>query len=104
MRNIMLLKLTLAVLLACSGLPALADKYAVQQGSTYVVVDTEQSCSFVDKFPKELHERLRGGKAVHEGKPYKLCFVEMETDIYVFWDDGDQGIIPKNAFNKVNDV
>lgn len=94
-----------ALALTCSGV-ALADKYTTSQGSTHVAVDTEKAChaDMLPQFPKELHERLRAGVATHEGKQHKICFVEMENEIYVFWDDGDQGLIPKSVFTPVKEI
>jgi hypothetical protein len=62
----------------------------------------ESACPLADKLPKEIPFRKADGLV--SGKPYIGCWVEQNGTVFLVWEDGDQGMLPTDAFKEYNGV
>ena len=92
-----LMGLLTAVLLTAS--PAFADAVAKNESGDYVRL-SQQSCpaSIAATVPEQVRAEFRAGIAHVGGKDYKVCWVLFQDQVLIKYDDGDEGIIPANAF------
>lgn len=89
-----------AVLLTAS--PAFADAVAKNESGDYVRI-TQSPCT-LPSVSYELRPLFQAGVANIQGKDYKVCWALAQDQVFLLYEDGDQGMIPANAFKKVPEV
>lgn len=104
----MLFKKILAVFLAI-GLfsTAYAESFIARQGKDYVLVHKDKSCenkAILALIPKALAPQFHAAEAVVGGQKYQACFIESPQGVILVYEDGDQGLVPYEAFTKLKEV
>jgi hypothetical protein len=97
--------LLLVLALAAVAFPALSDTQA-RQGDDWVrLADTPCQYAAVLRFiPQDIREDFKKATARFGGKDFFACWRPMGDVMHLFYEDGDQGIVPKADLTPVLDV
>lgn len=100
----MLRSLIVAAVLSAAG-SAVADSEARKGDDVVRIFDTP--CVSAETLARiQPHARSMFSKAqgVFGGQKFFGCWVKMDDDVFVIWEDGDRGVIPKADLKPVLEI
>ena len=94
------MRLALACALTLLGAPVLAEEMVAINGNDSVRLYDSPCTSqkVLERVTPELPAALKDASAVVQGQPYKACWIIDGDAAHLLYEDGDQGLIPLEAF------
>ena len=96
----------LALSLALLAGPAWADDYVARNGADEVRL-TEAPCTspaVLARIPPPLHDTFLAAVTTLSGAQHIACWRKMGDHIHLMYEDGDQGIVARDAFRRQANV
>lgn len=102
----MLLKSILLALMLVLSVPASAAEMSASLGKDYIRI-SDKECTekaVLDRIPPDQRPLFRKAEATVGGVDYKACWMYTPQAIKLIYEDGDEGLIPPQAFKVVDTI
>ena len=81
--------------------PVFADRIAKQGNDWVRVVDKPCPYASVIRFiPEDERDQFKKAEGFMGGQRYFACWRDKGNILHLYWEDGDQGIVPKGALKE----